>query len=178
MQGGKAAPVGDARSAEPAAPAPARPPIVFVAAPAATSTAAVTPAPPRAANAAEPNGDREAMRAADLIEWTNRIERHGHEARDASWASSTEAALRSELDGLGGDIGFQVRDIDCRTTTCVARLNWPSHGDALRQRRRVAQAAYSKECSREVYSPPVADGTAGPYEATVLFDCESDRANP
>jgi hypothetical protein len=176
---GKAAAAREAIRSEPAAAAPVQPQIVYVTTPAAASAGETPPpAPPPSSTAAGPSDDREAQRAANAAYWAKRLDSHQQEARDDRWAKSTQRALQGDLDSLGRDVGFKVRDVDCRTTTCLAKLTWPSQGDAIRQRRRLAQAGYSKACNREVFSPPPAEGTGGQYEGNVLFDCESDRTGP
>jgi hypothetical protein len=177
---GKSAAAREATRVEPAAAAPAPPQIVYVTAPAAAPSAESPPAaaPAPSSSASRPADVRETQRAATAEYWGRRLDSHEQEGRDARWAASTQAALQADLDGLGRNAGFQVRDVDCRTTTCLARLAWPSRDDAMRQTRRVTQAAYSKSCTREIYAPPPAAGTAGPYEGEVLFDCESDRTGP
>ena len=140
--------------------------------------AAMLPAPAAARPAGGPVFDPVVAAAAEKRERETVLHDHGEEPRDRSWASATERVLSGELGQFAQDKHFEVRDVDCRTTTCVASLSWPSYSDAQRVADEIVQKAYGgKKCARSLYLPPPEDPSATNYEGRLVFACEADRAD-
>jgi hypothetical protein len=108
--------------------------------------------------------DREAQVAAEPV--------------DRAWSRHATAAFRKEFEDLGTKAQFTVTDVQCKTTSCLAKVRWDSYAQAGQHWRDVLHARYSQNCAREVFvpSPPV-DQTDAPYEASAYFDCTADRGN-
>jgi hypothetical protein len=103
------------------------------------------------------------------------LRRHGNEPRDARWASATERRLEADLEGVASSAKFKVVRVDCRTTTCVGILEWHSYQEAMRGYGATMRRAFSVNCAQEVLLLPPLDAAA-PYQASMIFDCESWRA--
>jgi hypothetical protein len=103
------------------------------------------------------------------------LRRHRDEPRDPRWASSTESKLEADLEGVAAASKFKVVRVDCRTTTCVSILEWPSYRDAMRGYGATMRRAFTVNCAQEVLLLPPAN-PATPYQASMIFDCESWRA--
>ncbi len=101
---------------------------------------------------------------------------HAAEARDATWAPSAEKRLRSALQETPEmPQGFQVLDMDCRTTRCKATLSWPSYSAASQSFKQVLTMKMG--CASSILLEPPEDPSK-PYQAFAHYDCEGVRAEP
>ena len=128
--------------------------------------------------AAEPPAFEDDMREADRMherEHEEALQHHRDEPRDPNWAAATEQRLEAELGGVAAAAKFKVVRVDCRTTTCVSVLEWRSYREAVRSYGATLRHAYTVNCGQEVLLLPPSD-PAAPYEASMIFDCESWRA--
>jgi hypothetical protein len=99
------------------------------------------------------------------------------ESVDNKWSKEANAAFRKELGEIGARGKFTVGDVDCRTTSCLAKVDWGSYSDAESGWHQVMFGHYSKNCSRQVFVPaPDEEHLNAPYEGEVFFDCTDDRA--
>ncbi len=91
---------------------------------------------------------------------------------DPSWSAGAQAKFAGDL----GRLGAHVESVDCRTTACVATLEWPSRAQAQQEYRAVIEAEYQLPCDRQIFlDRPATEAT--PYRATLVLDCEHVRAN-
>ncbi|MBI4702940.1 MAG: hypothetical protein HY744_17630 [Deltaproteobacteria bacterium] len=67
--------------------------------------------------------------------------------------------------------------MDCRTTSCIGVVEWPSYDAALRRGLgAILHQDYTDlNCGREMALPPP-EGSGAGYQATVVLDCASLRA--
>lgn len=103
--------------------------------------------------------------------FAQRLADHEASTRDAHWAAPKEHAIAEAMGQLASDghQSFSVVHVDCRTTTCVARLQWPDEATAHAEIRNLMQNA-DVDCARTV-TLPVASSATGSYQASLLFDC-------
>jgi hypothetical protein len=104
-----------------------------------------------------------------------RIEDHKVEARDEDWAQKMETNITASLSANQGGASFKYEGVDCRKTTCVANVSWPSRGSAEGDLRKVLSSLIRTGCSREIFLPP-ADSSDGPTEGSVLLTCVNASA--
>jgi hypothetical protein len=98
---------------------------------------------------------------------------------DRDWSRGASAAFRKDFEALGAKAGFTLTDVQCKTTSCLARVRWDSYAKAGEGWRDVLHARYAQNCAREVFVLPPSDDRAGaPYEATAFFDCAASRTDP
>lgn len=132
------------------------------------ASAAVAPPPQQSAEDAarqwaEQQRAREAQVAAEPV--------------DRNWSREATASFRKDFETLGARDRFQVTDLECKTTSCLAKLSWGSYGDARKTWHDVLHGRYEKGCARQVFVPPPDQGQSdSSYEGTVYFDCTQDRA--
>jgi hypothetical protein len=96
-----------------------------------------------------------------------------HEAarRDERWAPRQERELTTRLAEIQGrGLPFSVASVDCRTSTCVARLRWPDEKSAHLGVRDFMRETIALRCAREVYIPPATPGSTG-HEMSMHLDC-------
>jgi hypothetical protein len=114
---------------------------------------------------------REARLREEVRSHQDLLLQHEHESRDSRWASSMEQELNAQFKALEADIEAQVARTDCRSTTCIADLNWPSRGEAEVELASIpAQVATSFPCLRRLVLPPEEPGSKF-YQATLYLDC-------
>jgi hypothetical protein len=116
--------------------------------------------------------DRLADESGRHAAWTSNYEA---EFRDAVWANTTSSMLSQDLTRLAEQTGFTAGDVDCRTTRCRVRVEWPSYDEARKKAASLATANYGVNCSKHVFYPPPDDPSV-PYSMTLDFDCEDSRA--
>lgn len=159
-----------------AAPPPREAPLPFE--PAAMMPA-MSPAPrdkataPQSEDKPPPDAEAERKRLADLFA-KHRAD-HEREPDDARWARATEARLDGNLRALAGVRANRVVGVSCRTTSCLATLEWSSYDKARKASSDLATAHYGAACSTWVHMPRP-ESPSGAYQATVYFDCLPSRS--
>jgi hypothetical protein len=103
------------------------------------------------------------------------LDRHDVEPRDGAWASKEEKEVGAKLEVLSEAMNhaFVFRSVECRTSSCVAQLEWPTQNAAKGSLTSLLSQSGDTRCAREIAFPP-ADG-AGPYPASFYLDCAEDR---
>lgn len=103
-------------------------------------------------------------------EFASDLDLHSRDGRDVDWAPQAEQDLRHDIEAISGT--FEVRALDCRTSTCSARIAWPSAAEASREFGRILDKDYDPNCAVKV----LLDSTRENREADVLFECSDARA--
>jgi hypothetical protein len=101
-------------------------------------------------------------------------DRHAREPLDSAWAREAQGSFATDFSALTQGQSFQVRGIDCRSTTCVTTLEWPSYAEATQGYALLLQHAYRMDCARSILLPEPADATAR-YQAELFLDCGNLR---
>jgi len=100
---------------------------------------------------------------------------HEQEPLDRPWASQAETSFWADIEPVASANAFQVVDTDCRTTSCTARIRWPSRTQARDTYATLLSASYRLNCAKEILLPD-ADDDSQPFEAVIVFDCTEHRA--
>jgi hypothetical protein len=128
--------------------------------------APIAPAPdsPQVAESRQASAERFAR------EFESRLDARSSEPRNSAWAAAKEASISRELPRLGAAAheSFSLVNVDCRTTTCVARLEWPSEQTARNELPQLLRSTGDLGCANQIAFPP---GSGEPYRASLLFDC-------
>jgi hypothetical protein len=93
---------------------------------------------------------------------------HDAEPLDRQWSASQSRAVRDALSKDSASRQFEVKDVDCRDATCVARLTFPSSLEALRYLRKAPVASTGCKGLTSTPTPPSGDGS---YELTLFYNC-------
>jgi hypothetical protein len=102
------------------------------------------------------------------------IAKHVRDPVDGEWSASMVKVLTPGLESEAADGHFKLVRVDCRTTSCIAALEWPSRNDAVTAYPVLVRSMLDVPCSREI----LLEEEAPPKErfvATMVFDCERDR---
>jgi hypothetical protein len=130
--------------------------------------------PEPSAPLATPRPSAEEAREQLFQQHQQQLDRHSREPVDASWAREAQGAFASDFAALTQGQSFQVRRIDCRSTTCVTTLEWPSYAEATQGYALLLQHAYDMDCVRSILLPEPADLSAR-YQADLFLDCGNLR---
>lgn len=140
-------------------------------APAAQSTGVATvfpreeapvPQAPRAAG----EGRREVERAL-----ADSLAMHRAEPR-SSWGRRAEREFTDDLLRFAKSAQFEVVDVDCRSTTCAANVEFASARAAQKGWLAIAGGQYANNCSRDVLlDETVGRAPTDRLHASVFFDC-------
>ncbi|AUX46476.1 uncharacterized protein SOCE26_079820 [Sorangium cellulosum] len=119
---------------------------------------------------AQPSGSPED--AARVVErFQGALADHDLAPVEPGWASRTGAALGEALVGLKDRARFTIVEVDCRTRSCAATLEWTSYTDATNDAPAILHARYRADCGKTVLMPPPED-PASVYRTRVLFECD------
>jgi hypothetical protein len=107
------------------------------------------------------------------------LTRHAREAVNARWAPGAEQDIDLDLDRLRqqswagrNPIEFEIVDVSCRTSLCVAEVRWDSARSAVEKGAYLATQDYAQNCTVTVFGPsPEELGLKGPFLQKVFFDC-------
>jgi hypothetical protein len=137
-------------------------------------TASATPAaaPPRAQP--DPTESRQAGAERFAREFESRLSARSGEPRNAAWAGTKEASLTQGLPRIAAAThqSFSLVGVDCLSTTCVARLEWPSEQAARTELPKLLRGTGELGCANQIAFPPGGE----PYRASLLFDCAEEVA--
>lgn len=100
---------------------------------------------------------------------------HWTETVDKAWADSSAQSLRTDLEALAKKNRFQISDVDCRNTSCLATLEWKTMEEASPELRAIAGHLYKVNCSRMLKPPENADPSQ-PVKIPLYFDCTQWKA--
>jgi hypothetical protein len=101
------------------------------------------------------------------------IEREG---RDPDWAPATEYAFQQDFLQLQKASGAELLNLECRTTGCLAKVQWTSYSDARKGWSSLLHATYSVNCNTTLDLPGPSEAPQGPLQAIIAFECEEARA--
>jgi hypothetical protein len=103
------------------------------------------------------------------------IREHDAEPIDRAWGPQTTGVVRTDIEKLAPGGQFQLMNVDCRTATCAAVVQWPSREAAIAGYRWLLQFPLRANCERTIVLPEPSAG-AGDVQATLLLDCNTWRA--
>ena len=104
------------------------------------------------------------------------IDRVRAESVDPSWGPSTAEHLRRDMEKAKALIPFELVNVDCRTTSCLAVVQWDTQADALNGYHKIMMNPFRVNCEHTILVPeqPAANGK---WQVTMTFDCNDWRAN-
>ncbi|MDI3290312.1 hypothetical protein [Polyangium sp. 15x6] len=100
------------------------------------------------------------------------VEAHERAPVDSQWAPRARTLLLDELRTMETSDGFSVRNVDCRTNTCTALLEWADYGQAVKGWGSAIEHVYKLNCGREILLPEPPDPGVR-YQATMVFTCDA-----
>jgi hypothetical protein len=101
---------------------------------------------------------------------------HERQAPDMAWARPAEASLERGIAPLARDLGFDVKRIECKTSSCRVRVRFSDFDKARHHAELLAQHVYGDlNCARQIYAPDPQDRSAS-YETDLYLDCSLARA--
>lgn len=132
--------------------------------------------PAAAAEREEETLDPAEALAQDTARWEGKLTAHEQERRDPTWSEKAEGLFQSDFSAMARGRKFEAASIDCRTTSCVATVTWPSYAPEEVQNDAMFIAGYPQQenCATSVSVPPPEDRSVA-YRAQVIFDCSSLR---
>lgn len=112
----------------------------------------------------------EEQRRAAVEELQAKIALHRREPVDAAWADAARDSLKDEITALsaGGDHGA-LGGVECRSTSCLATVSFPSYEAAREGFGRYVMAMYDVRCARTAALDEPEDPSA-PYEVKLLLN--------
>ena len=104
--------------------------------------------------------------------FSGRLNEHQTEGYDHRWATQTQMRLTEELQGLQVAGQFHLKNVDCRTVTCVIEVEWPDFDTAKWKYRVLLENPLGETCAQEMILPPEGPGKV---PARLLMDCTESR---
>ena len=115
-----------------------------------------------------------AERARREREHQRRLEEHLQEQVDASWSTGAAGDFRSDLGRIEQPAGFRLIDVDCRSISCVALIEFTNFQTAVHNWRQVLSLRTARNCAPEVVLPSP-ENEEGRYQNSVYYDCTESR---
>lgn len=103
------------------------------------------------------------------------LQDHRASVRDPSWAREAASSLEDDLEQLAelSASSFTVVDVDCRSASCVVRLEWSNFDVAVAEWAAVLHHKFELNCEREALLPePSEEERHHPYRTEFVFTCE------
>jgi hypothetical protein len=111
-------------------------------------------------------------------QFAGQVAAHEADAIDPAWAPGMERTILEQFRvDLPASVPGEVEGVECRTTTCLAKIKFESYAAALANWKHVLAANYHVPCAVAVNAAQPS-GRDSPYRLPVLFDCTDSRANP
>jgi len=107
--------------------------------------------------------------------YAERLQRVHAEPRDPSWAGPTERLFRDDFGQRAEQFEAQVVGVECKTTTCLAKVRWESYGKAKAKFMDVVHESFSTNCATTMDVGSEPPNPEAPHEALVIFECEGAR---
>lgn len=98
------------------------------------------------------------------------IEKHRLERQDSAWAAKATPSLRADLEKVAQARKFELGEVDCRSTSCLAKLEWSNAAEAREEFGNLARETFEVNCARSITLPDAVEPSA-PVEATLILDC-------
>jgi hypothetical protein len=119
--------------------------------------------------------EREMDTQRELDDHKRLLDRHAAEPRDVAWAANEERDVGAKLHALSATMNgaFSLQSVDCRTSSCVAQLEWPNESVAKTQLKSFLNGSSDVQCARQIAFPPT--NGEGPYTASFYLDCAEVR---
>jgi hypothetical protein len=98
------------------------------------------------------------------------IRKHQSETVDQTWAAITSSTIAADLRVLAQEHNFVIKSVDCRMTTCVGTISFPSYSDARRDWMVAVSVPNRARCSTEA----TLDEPSGPserFELQIVYTC-------
>jgi len=109
------------------------------------------------------------------LQHENLIDQHRAEAVSPTWAAEAQGAVVAELKSLQAETKFSLLGVDCRSTSCLAEVEWPSINDIRRGYHSLLHARFDNlNCATEFYAPTTAAAGTPLRTTLVLSKCRSD----
>ncbi|WP_157775352.1 hypothetical protein [Melittangium boletus] len=131
-------------------------------------TARTEPPPP------PPRPSREEAKRQLFQQHQQQLDMHSREPVDPTWSRSARDSFGADFASLTRGQGFTLKDIDCRSHTCVTTVEWPSYAAATQGYSLLLQHSYAMDCARSILLPEPS-APQGNYQARLLLDCANLR---
>ncbi len=103
------------------------------------------------------------------------LAQHDRDAVDPSLAPRASRVLKKDFERLAANGNFDVKSVDCRTTTCVADVDFKDKQAAVTHWKSLLNAHLDVNCGIQMVLDAQVHGD-DPYPTRVLMDCEEARA--
>jgi len=121
--------------------------------------------------------DPQAAWARTTAEYRAAIDAHDKEPRDSRWAATESRVIGDDLArDVGDKTPFHLVSVDCRTTTCVADVQFDNYRAARAWWPQVLNGRRVPGCGVQVVLDKTPDDPEQAYHTGVLFDCENGRS--
>jgi hypothetical protein len=107
----------------------------------------------------------------DFRDHQERVKQSASEARNDAWASPMEQKIGSSFQRIPSEVQAKYLGAECRSSTCVVRFEWPSHGAAENELRLAVGSFARTGCQSALALPPAVPGSSARVEGDVLLTC-------
>jgi len=128
-------------------------------------------------DAAGPRGSREEHESPSAaVQLEAGIQRHHESPINPRWASIATTRLTDDLETLGRAHGFDLAELECRSTSCLAVVRFGSYAAASASWRGLVHEQYRVNCMRTVLLPPPPPDPSASFSLRLFLDCADPEA--
>jgi hypothetical protein len=134
---------------------------------------ALPPAFAPGAPVAEPPEGTPSPERSPQVMFKSLVDKHRQEPPNPGWARSTEQVFQVDLQQLAKKTDSSILEFECRSSSCVGRVEW---SDDLQAHRTWSQYLHHSYAQKGCGSGILLDDepTAGRRRGTLFFDCSAD----
>ena len=104
-----------------------------------------------------------------IQEFEERIAAHTTEQLDSAWAAKTSNRIYQTLEALQQEGGFTLIDVDCRSRTCLAQIQWKNFSAAVQNFNKLLTADFGTSLSTEIVIRSTPIDLSEQYEEIMYF---------
>lgn len=98
------------------------------------------------------------------------LAKHGQQPLDPAWAPRVSQHIQGRLQALQETADFKLESVDCRTSMCVATVEWSSRHAAADNHGELLSASFDLACGTRIYLPEAVDESR-PFRTPLILDC-------
>lgn len=106
-----------------------------------------------------------------------RVTARKREPVDTRWVATTNDLIRTDLEHALAGGSAKLVEVECRTSTCSATLEWSSQHEAETKYESLFQRPLRANCGVSILLPEQPGDRPEPVRTTALFDCPGWRAS-
>jgi hypothetical protein len=122
----------------------------------------------------EPPRSQEELKQDWRQKFARKVDIAASEARDPAWAQEVEQAFQNDFTQQRGRTQAELLNVECKSSACLAHVQWPSYAVAKRMFPQIMHTAYATNCAVAIDIGDEPAEPDRPHQAAVVFKCKRE----